>query len=105
MDPAHTAYRIVEVTDATAEAFHLLDQIAFFYGEPEPTQDALSSLDLERSYAATATGEPPFAGIYSSYDMRLTIPAPGGGLQVVPMAGLTWVGVHPDERRRASSAE
>lgn len=100
MDAGGAAYQIVPVTEASAEAFHALDQASFFFDEPQPTADALASLDLARCYATTPTGEPPFAGIYASYDLRLTVPAPGRTLVAVPMAGLTWVGVHPDHRRR-----
>lgn len=95
-----TAYTIVPITEATREAFHQVDQAAFFFDETQETDEALESLDLSRCFAATPTGAAPFAGVYGSYDMTITIPAPGGGLQGVPMAGLTWVGVHPDERRR-----
>jgi predicted acetyltransferase len=96
----HAAYRVVPITEATREAFHQVDQAAFFFDETQSPAEDLQSLDLSRCFAATATGEPPFAGVYGSYDMTVTIPAPGGGAQAVPMAGLTWVGVHPDERRR-----
>ena len=36
------------------------------------------------------------AGIYGVRPMEMSLP--GGA--VVPIAGLTWVGVHPDSRRR-----
>lgn len=94
------AYRIVPVTPEVAEDFLAVDQAAFFFEHSRPWQEALAALDLGRCWAATRTGEPPFDGIYGSFDMTVTIPAPGGGLHAVPMAGLTWVGVHPDERRR-----
>ncbi|HEX5523507.1 MAG TPA: GNAT family N-acetyltransferase [Pedococcus sp.] len=95
-----TAYTIVPITEATREAFHQVDQAAFFFDETQETDEALESLDLSRCFAATPTGTAPFAGVYGSYDLAITIPAAGGGPQAVPMAGLTWVGVHPDERRR-----
>ena len=95
-----TAYEIVPVTPELAEDFLAVDQAAFFFEHSRPAEEAMASLDLDRCYAATRTGGPPFAGIYGSFDMTVTIPAPGGGLHAVPMAGLTWVGVHPDERRR-----
>lgn len=94
------AYRIVGVTEETAQAFYDVDRAAFFFSEPPPPQQAMQSLDLSRCFAATRSGAPPFAGIYGSYDLTVTVPTPGGGLRPVPMAGLTWVGVHPDERRR-----
>lgn len=96
----HTAYRIVPVSPEVAEDFLAVDQAAFFLEQSQRWEDALGSLDLSRCWAATSTGEPPFAGIYGSFDMTVTVPAPKGGLHAVPMAGLTWVGVHPDQRRR-----
>ena len=39
-------------------------------------------------------------GVYTSYDMAVTAPGPRDGLTRVPMAGLSWVSVHPDHRRR-----
>jgi predicted acetyltransferase len=95
-----TAYRIVPVTPEVAGDFLAVDQAAFFFELSRPWQQALGALDLSRCWAATRTGGPPFAGIYGSFDMTVTIPAPAGGLHAVPMAGLTWVGVHPDQRRR-----
>lgn len=100
MTGEHAAYRIVPVSPDVAEDFLAVDQAAFFFELARPWQEALSSLDLSRCWAATSTGEPPFAGIYGSFDMTVTVPAPAGGLHAVPMAGLTWVGVHPDQRRR-----
>ena len=84
-----TAYTIVPITEETRGAFHQVDQAAFFFDETQETDEALESLDLSRCFAATPTGTAPFAGVYGSYDMAITIPAPGGGLQAVPMAGLT----------------
>ena len=100
MDRERPAYEIVPVTPDLAGDFLAVDQAAFFFEHSRPVEENLESLDLTRCYAATRTGGAPFAGIYGSYDMTLTIPAPAGGVHTVPMAGLTWVGVHPDERRR-----
>jgi predicted acetyltransferase len=94
-----TDWRVVQVTAETKAAFDEVDDIAWFV-EHDPTDDDPSgALDLGRSYAATRTGRPPFSGIYSSFDHRLTVPAPRGGLTQLPCAGLTWVAVHPDHRR------
>ena len=38
--------------------------------------------------------------MYGVYPLTLTVPGPGGGLKQLPCAGLSWVGVHPDRRRR-----
>jgi GNAT superfamily N-acetyltransferase len=41
-----------------------------------------------------------YAGIYGVRPMTLSIPGNPGQVRRVPCAGLTWVGVHPDHRRR-----
>jgi len=96
----HAAYEVVAVDDSTRAAFVDVDLMTWFdevaEGDPEPG----GGLEWDRSFAATATGEPPFAGVYSSFAMSATVPGPGTSLRQVPMAGLTWVGVHPDHRRR-----
>lgn len=94
-----TAYQMVQVTPETEGPFMDIEYITWF-DEPDPTDDdPTGSLDLARTYAATRTGEPPFSGIYSWLDQRLTVSGPDGELRQVPCAGLTWVGVHPDDRR------
>lgn len=101
MDPmaGPSTYRIVQVTPETTADFEAIDRLTWF-DEVDPQDDPPSgALDPGRCYAATRTGEPPFSGIYASFDHRLTVPGPGGGLIQVPCAGLTWVGVHPDDRR------
>ena len=95
-----TAHRIVPVTPEVAEDFLAVDQAAFFFEHSRPWEEAMAALDLSRCFAATRTGGPPFSGVYGSFDLTVTVPAPAGGLHAVPMAGLTWVSVHPDERRR-----
>lgn len=42
----------------------------------------------------------PLVGIYGAYGMQLSAPGPGSSVTRMPMSGLTWVGVHPDHRRR-----
>ncbi|NHA68098.1 GNAT family N-acetyltransferase [Phycicoccus flavus] len=92
-------WRVVGVTPESKAAFEAVDEIVWF-DEPDPTdEDPSGGLDPGRSFAASRTGDPPFAGISSWFDQRLTVPGPGGPRQV-RSAGLTWVGVHPDERRR-----
>ena len=92
-------YRVIGITPETKKDFEALDVLTWF-DEVDPDDGDLSgAIDLSRAFAATRTGEPPFSGIYAWYDHRLTVPAVGGGLVQVPCAGLTWVGVHPDDRR------
>ena len=93
-----TTYRIVQVTPETVEEFEAIDDLTWF-DERDPTDEHPSDeLDPSRRFAATRTGQPPFSGIYAWYDHRLTVPGPDGPAPV-PCAGLTWVGVHPDDRR------
>ncbi|MBA3309087.1 MAG: GNAT family N-acetyltransferase [Nocardioidaceae bacterium] len=74
---------------------------AFFFepgaGSPEVHT---AVLDWRRTFGATREGA-DLAGVYTSFDMQVTVPggAPGD-LTQVPMAGLSWVAVHPDHRRR-----
>ncbi len=97
---AQPAYRVVGITEETRADFLEVDHLTWF-DEVDPTDpDWSRCLDLSRAFAATETSDPPFAGIYGSFDMGITIPAPEGRVTPVPMAGLTWVGVHPDHRRR-----
>jgi len=58
--------------------------------DPEP---ALLGFEWDRTFGAEVDGR--LVGIYSVYSHRM--PVPGGE---VPTAGLTWVGVHPQFRRR-----
>jgi ribosomal protein S18 acetylase RimI-like enzyme len=96
----HAAYQVVAVDETTRAAFVDMDLLTWFDEVDERDPEPGGALDWDRSYAATATGEPPFAGVYSSYPMAATVPGPGTSLRQVPMAGLSWVGVHPDHRRR-----
>jgi GNAT superfamily N-acetyltransferase len=41
-----------------------------------------------------------YPGIYGVRPMELSVPDGEGAGRAVPVAGLTWVGVHPDHRRR-----
>ena len=76
-----------------------LDQWAFAVDiEGHQPEIVVDGLDWTRTYGAWLSGphhEERLAGIYSSYPLRC--PVPGGE---VPAAGLTWVGVHPRDRRR-----
>lgn len=71
-----------------------VDQWAFAFpdtdDDPSP---ALQGLEWDRTFGARRDGD--LAGVYSVYS--LAMPVPGGE---VPAAGLTWVGVHPQHRRR-----
>lgn len=75
-----------------------LDRWAF------PSSDSLddvlalpSPLSWDRAFAVVDPAQPKrLLGLHASYPFQ-NCPVPGG---VLPVAGLTWVGVHPEQRRR-----
>ncbi len=92
---------IVPLTSSDRHRLMEVDLAAFFF-DPNlyPTDLVTSQLDWARTFAATHNGSDELVGIYSSYDMAVTVPGALDALTRVPMAGLTWVSVHPDHRRR-----
>lgn len=113
--PADTpapATTLVDLGAQDAERIMTLEHLVWFeIAQGVNTQDSLAELDFERTRGVqfedtkpllgTAAGAPaPLAGMYASWDMALTVPGPLGTLSRTPMNGLTWVGVHPDVRRR-----
>jgi len=88
------------------ERFLRSDLLTWFQEPPlEPTGDVLAVLAQEDRYAAQLHDDPDadlsrYAGIYGTYPLRVTVPGPLDTLRQVPVNGLTWVGVHPDARRR-----
>jgi predicted acetyltransferase len=91
-------FESVALTQDNLRAVLELDQWAF--PATESIEDLLalpSPLDWQRSHALVPTDDPEhLAGMHASYPFGHT-PVPGGRL---PVAGLTWVGVHPQWRRR-----
>lgn len=85
-----------------ADRFLATDQTVWFQEvSGAPTEQQLLGLPEDQRFAAQLVGpdesDPTtYPGVYGVYPMTLAIP---GGHQV-PCAGLTWVGVHPDHRRR-----
>lgn len=92
---------IVPLTAADRQQFLNVDLAAFFF-DPNayPADIVTSQLDWARTFGAYREGSDELAGVYTSYDMAVTAPGPQGTLAQVPMAGLSWVAVHPDHRRR-----
>jgi predicted acetyltransferase len=84
---------VVRATDA--DRYRALDNTVWF-GEPPsgPTETVLMGVPADQRFAAEVDGE--YVGIYGVRPMELALP--GGSL--LPVAGLTWVGVHPDFRRK-----
>lgn len=99
--------RILSMQQSDAGRVLAVDLSAFFF---DPTghspERSLAHFDWDRTFAATQdpaatpAGEERLSGIYTAYDMAVTAPGPEGSLSPVPMAGLSWVSVHPDHRRR-----
>ena len=83
--------------------FLATDHLVWFE-EPDAdltTDEQLFGVPPGQRFAADRPGSSPetYPGIYGVRPMQLSVPA-GDRAALVPMAGLTWVGVHPDHRRR-----
>lgn len=93
--------RVGRATDA--ERFLATDHTVWFAEVPgAPTEEQLIGLPEEQRFAADVEGSDPttYPGIYGVFPLTLSIPGPDAGVRQVPCAGLTWVGVHPDHRRK-----
>lgn len=94
----------LRVLPATDPARYLATDELVWFAEPtlQPPQQALSQIPEDGRFAVESGGGDPttYAGIYGVYPLTVTIPGAHESLRQVPAAGLTWVGVHPDERRR-----
>jgi predicted acetyltransferase len=79
---------IVPLTADDRQRLLNVDLAAFFF-DPNayPADIVTSHFDWARTFGAAHEGSDELAGVYTSYDMG-------------PMAGLSWVSVHPDHRRR-----
>lgn len=76
-----------------------VDQAAFVF--PDDPGDTLDFFEWDRTFGVRVDdGE--LVGVNTTFSLRLTLPAGelGTSTTVVPMAGLTWVSVHPGHRRR-----
>lgn len=96
--------RVVAALDAAR--FLATDQTVWF-GEvlDLPVEEQLLGLPEDQRFAADVDGADgadgdSYAGVYGVYPMTLSVPGTDAGARQVPTAGLTWVGVHPDHRRR-----
>jgi len=77
-----------------------LDQSAFaFDGRDLDPEAETTRIEWDRSWAARRDGR--LGGIYVVFSFGLTVPARAQTLATIsPVAGLSWVAVHPDHRRR-----
>jgi GNAT superfamily N-acetyltransferase len=97
--------RVGLATDA--DRYLATDQTVWFAEvAAAPTEEQLLGLPVDQRFAAQIEGgvdgadETTYPGIYGAFPMTLSIPGEDAGPRQVPCAGLTWVGVHPDHRRR-----
>ncbi|KRE38358.1 hypothetical protein ASG73_05250 [Janibacter sp. Soil728] len=90
--------RIDPADDAAVQQILDLDELVWSASGRVPRADALRDTPRRAGFVATRDGEP--AGIAGSWDVELSVPAAKGGASLRPAEGLTWVGVHPDHRRR-----
>ena len=106
------ATTLVDLSLADAERIMALEHLVWFeIAQGVSTEDSLAELDFERTRGAELTSPTPrlgarpgsgtpLVGVYASWAMAVTAPGPRGALTRLAMNGLTWVGVHPDHRRR-----
>lgn len=102
---------IIDLTPSDLPRIKDLEDMVWFEVTPGGTPADLED-DLDFAHArpierpgGTRPGESPegptpLAAMYSAYDMAVTVPGPDDRPAVVPMTGLTWVGVHSDARRQ-----
>lgn len=106
-----TQPRMIDLTPEDLDRVQELADAVWFEVRPGGTSaDLADELDFRHARAAERAGGPlpgevagdrqPLVGMYSAFDMTVTVPAPDGGLVSLPMDGLTWVSVHPDARRQ-----
>jgi predicted acetyltransferase len=79
-----------------------LDHLAFVWtDEPDP-EPMTAGLEWDRTFGVESASFDGLSGIYAVFSLGLVVPAGRGGAATseLPMAGLTWVGVHPQQRRR-----
>lgn len=97
----HAQVTVRRVSRDEATAFLDVDQWAFTYDPTDLDADlAVRQVPWDRAFAAHLPGSSAMDGIYASYTFDLTVP---GGAQpgtTARCAGLTWVGVHPEHRRK-----
>lgn len=101
----------VEVTPADDVARYVATDRLVWFEEPsdEPAEISAAGVPPHQRFAADIPGESDLvdegaaathAGVYGVRPMRLAVPDGATGAHLMSVAGLTWVGVHPDHRRR-----
>ena len=97
------SHQDIVVGPADPARFVASDHLAWFDEVPSATLEVeLRGLPDDQLFAADLPGSDPetYPGIYGVFPMTLAVPGAEGTTRQVPCAGLTWVGVHPDHRRK-----
>ena len=107
--------RVIRLGPEHGEEVLRLDQAAFAFATSEMDPDLdLTTFEWDRTYAAVRRAAGPhrhaadeawaddeeLAGLMTSYSLEMAAPGRGATTRAVPVAGLSWVSVHPDHRRR-----
>ncbi len=94
----------IRVDRADDDDRYLATDQTVWFGEilTAPTEVQLLGLPAEHRFAADLVGSDPdaYPGVYGVHPMELAVPGPGQVARRVSCAGLTFVGVHPDHRRK-----
>jgi GNAT superfamily N-acetyltransferase len=95
--------RVDRATDP--ERYHASDKIIWFDNPgTDPIDVQLRGVPEDQRFVAEVVGSEvdpsTYPAIYGVRPMELSVPDGEGAGRAVPVAGLTWVGVHPDHRRR-----
>jgi GNAT superfamily N-acetyltransferase len=95
--------RVERATDA--DRFLASDKLVWFDNlVDEPTDLQGRGGPVDQRFAAEVVGSDvdpgTYPGIYGVRPMQLSVPDGSGAGRALPVAGLTWVGVHPDHRRQ-----
>jgi predicted acetyltransferase len=95
--------RVERATDS--ERFLASDHTIWFSEVPsDPVDQQLLGVPEHQRFVVELPGadvDPAtYPGIYGVRPMQLSVPNGEGGGMLVPVGGLSWVGVHPDHRRR-----
>lgn len=93
----------IRIDRATDDARYLATDYLVWFQEhvTASTDDLLASIPADQRFAAELDDADPstYPGIYGVRPMTLSVPGTDRP-RTLPVAGLTWVGVHPDHRRR-----
>lgn len=91
--------RIDPADESQVEALLELDTLVWADAGRRPREAQLRDTPQRAGFIATRGGEP--AGTAGSWDVEVSVPAAGdAAASLRPAEGLTWIGVHPDHRRR-----